>query len=159
MSARYYCNLRQERLAQHFDLSLVRYRIGGPEAPQTSLLPWGREGLPRPGGKARKRALSERRGIMKLKSRGIWSPITHVQSLHTCPDRPIPKCKTSIVVTATIIALFKANTEDTTEEVARAAEGRATSFVLTAFSPFAPPGTHGGLVYASPNKKNNFCSS
>ena len=30
-------------------------------------------------------------------------------SNHTCSDRPLPKCKISIVVTATIFTLFKAN--------------------------------------------------
>ena len=30
-------------------------------------------------------------------------------SNHTCSDRPLPTCKTSIVVTATIFTLFKAN--------------------------------------------------
>ena len=38
---------------------------------------------------------------------------------HTCSDRPSPTCKTSIVVTATIFTLFKANTKETTKEVAR----------------------------------------
>ena len=40
-------------------------------------------------------------------------------SNHTCSDRPLPTCKTSIVVTATIFTLFKANTKETTKEVAR----------------------------------------
>ena len=37
-------------------------------------------------------------------------------SNHTCSDRPLPTCKTSI---ATIFTLFKANTKETTKEVAR----------------------------------------
>ena len=40
-------------------------------------------------------------------------------SNHTCSDRPLPTCKTSIVVTATIFTLFKASTKETTKEVAR----------------------------------------
>ena len=31
-------------------------------------------------------------------------------SNHTCSDRPLPTCKTSIVVTATIFTVFKADT-------------------------------------------------
>ena len=30
---------------------------------------------------------------------------------HTCADRPLPTCKTSIVVAAAIFTLFKANTQ------------------------------------------------
>ena len=33
----------------------------------------------------------------------------NMMSNHTCSDRPLPTCKTSIVVTATMIILFKAN--------------------------------------------------
>ena len=42
---------------------------------------------------------------------------------HTCSDRPLPTCKASIVVIATIFTLFDANTKETTKEVV-AAEGR-----------------------------------
>ena len=38
---------------------------------------------------------------------------------HTRSDRPLPKCKTSIVKTAKIFASLKANTKETTKEVAR----------------------------------------
>ena len=57
------------------------------------------------------RALYERRGNTKHEWRGT--------SDHTCSDRPLPTCKTSFVVTATIFAPFKANTKETTKEVAR----------------------------------------
>ena len=46
-------------------------------------------------------------------------------SNHTCSDRPLPTCKTSIVVTATIFTLYKANIQRwrpaaaTTKEVPR----------------------------------------
>ena len=40
-------------------------------------------------------------------------------SNHTCSDTPLLTCTTSIVVTATIFALFKANTQDITKEVTR----------------------------------------
>ena len=48
-------------------------------------------------------------------------------SSHTCSDRPLPTCKTSIVVTARIFTVFKADTKETTKEVTSfvvAAEGR-----------------------------------
>ena len=38
-------------------------------------------------------------------------------SNHTCSARPLPTCKTSIVVTATLFTLFKANTKETTQDV------------------------------------------
>ena len=57
------------------------------------------------------RALYERRGNMKHEWRGT--------SNHTCSDRPLPTCNTSIVVTATIFTPFKPNTKETTKEVAR----------------------------------------
>ena len=46
-------------------------------------------------------------------------------SNHTCSDRPLPlpTCRTSIVVTATIFTLFTANTKETTKR-GGAAEGR-----------------------------------
>ena len=43
----------------------------------------------------------------------------NMMSNHTCSDRPLPTCKASIVVTGTIFTLFKANTKETTKEVAR----------------------------------------
>ena len=46
-------------------------------------------------------------------------------SNHTCSDRPLPICKTSIVVIATIFTLFKANIQG------GATFGRATSFVVS----------------------------
>ena len=48
-----------------------------------------------------------------------WHSNIHHMSDHTCSDPPLPTCKTSIVVTATIFTLFKANTKETTKEVAR----------------------------------------
>ena len=44
-------------------------------------------------------------------------------SNHTCSYRPLPTCKRSIVVAATLFTSFKANTQETTKEVA-AAKGR-----------------------------------
>ena len=44
-------------------------------------------------------------------------------SNHICSDRPLPTCKTSIVVTAKIFAVFNADEKETTKEVV-AAEGR-----------------------------------
>ena len=49
-------------------------------------------------------------------------------SNHIHSDRPLPTCKTSIVVTGTIFTLFKANTKEITKEVA----GSATSFAVAA---------------------------
>ena len=40
-------------------------------------------------------------------------------SSHTCSDRPLPLCKTCIVVTASIFTLFKANTKEAAKEVWR----------------------------------------
>ena len=40
-----------------------------------------------------------------------WTFPMNMMSNHTCSDRPLPTCKTSIVVTATICTLFKANTQ------------------------------------------------
>ena len=43
----------------------------------------------------------------------------NMMSNHTCSDRPLPTCKASIVVTAMIFTLFKANTKETTKELVR----------------------------------------
>ena len=96
-------------LTQIYILSLARYRIGGPAAPQTPLLSWGAEAptWPPP---ARKRALPERRGNM--------------MSNHTCSDRLLPTCKTTIVVIATIFTLLKVNAKQTTKEVPRCGGGK-----------------------------------
>ena len=37
----------------------------------------------------------------------------NMMSNHTCSERPLPKCKASIVVAATIFTVFKANTKET----------------------------------------------
>ena len=50
-------------------------------------------------------------------------------SNQTCSDRPLPTCKTSIVVTDTIFTLFKSNPQNHTR--GGAACGRATSFVVS----------------------------
>ena len=50
----------------------------------------------------------------------------NMMSNHTCSNRILPTCKASILVTATIFTLFKANTKETTKEVARP---KAATFV------------------------------
>ena len=45
--------------------------------------------------------------------------VRNMMSNHTCSDRPLPTCKTRIVVIAIIFTLFTANAEDTTKEVVR----------------------------------------
>ena len=64
-------------------------------------------------------------------------------SSHTCSDRPLPTCTTSIVVTATTFTLFKVNTKETTKEVARP---KAATFVVVALNMVNIVGLVVGLV-------------
>ena len=77
----------------------------------------------------------------------------NMMSNHTCSDRPLPSYKTSIVVTASIFTLFKANTKETKQEVARPKAAspllrwrpQAASHVLW-WRPQALAFLHGGVV-------------
>ena len=51
-------------------------------------------------------------------------------SNHICSDRPLPARKTIIVIAATILTLFKANTKEGTKEVARLAADTTTFCIL-----------------------------
>ena len=95
-------------------LSLARYGFGGPAAPQ---IPPASPGKPKapldlcPQGppdclcaQARSARTAREHEALMAKS---------MMSIHTWSGRPLPTWKTSIVVTATIFILFKANTKET----------------------------------------------
>ena len=56
-----------------------------------------------------------------------WTFPMNMMSNHTCSDRPFPTCKTSIVVTATIFTLFKANIQRWRPAAATTKEGQGPS--------------------------------
>ena len=121
LSDREYTTLDKISLRKIRILSLARYTIGGPAASQPPLLPWGGRKLPqnpRSRGQGPPDLLRAQARIART-AREHEAMARNMMSTHTCSDRPFPTCKTSIMVTATIFTVFKADTKETTRELAR----------------------------------------
>ena len=93
-------------------------RISGP--PKSSCFPGGRRlpQIPRSGARHPGPSFAQA-GIARTATEHEGLMARNMMSDHTCSGRPLPTCKTSIVVTATILTLFKANTKEITKEVAQ----------------------------------------
>ena len=95
------------------------HSIGWPAEPQTPLRPWEDRSppqTPRPEPKAPYNLPCAQAHIARTAKEHEALMARDMTSNHTCSDRPLPTCRTSIVVTATMFTSFNVDTKETTKK-------------------------------------------